>query len=151
MGTGEIIMETTKNWAFSPAASAFYSYTLKDLFDAAGTWPTDAVDIPDDVRDQFRVAPDGKILGSVDGLPAWIDAPPPTHEEAVIAAKQKKQWLLDEATSKITVWQTKLLMGRKLTDSETAQLNEWMDYIDALTAIDPEAAPETWPDVPGNS
>jgi hypothetical protein len=31
MGAGEIIMETTKNWAFSPSNTAFYSYTLKDL------------------------------------------------------------------------------------------------------------------------
>ena len=149
MGAGEIIMETTKNWAFSPAASAFYSYTLKDLFDAAETWPTDAVDISDDVRGQFWVAPEGKILGAVDGMPAWVDAPPPTHEEAVISAKQKKQALLDEATSKITIWQTKLLMGRKLSDSESAQLNVWMDYIDNVTAIEPETAPQiNWPEKP---
>lgn len=32
--------------------------------------------------------------------------------------------------------QTKLLMGRKLTDTETEQLNAWMDYIDELSAID---------------
>jgi hypothetical protein len=149
MGAGEIIMETTKNWAFSPSNTAFYSYTLKDLFDAAETWPTDAVDISDDVRGQFWVAPEGKILGAVDGMPAWVDAPPPTHEEAVISAKQKKQALLDEATSKITIWQTKLLMGRKLSDSESAQLNVWMDYIDNVTAIEPETAPQiNWPEKP---
>ncbi|QJF18279.1 tail fiber assembly protein [Phytobacter diazotrophicus] len=142
-------METTKNWAFSPSNTAFYSYTLKDLFDAAETWPTDAVDISDDVRGQFWVAPEGKILGAVDGMPVWVDAPPPTHEEAVIAAKQKKQALLDEATSKITIWQTKLLMGRKLSDSESAQLNVWMDYIDNVSAIEPETAPQiNWPEKP---
>jgi len=142
-------METTKNWAFSPSNTAFYSYTLKDLFDAAETWPIDAVDISDDVRGQFWVAPEGKILGAVDGMPAWVDAPPPTHEEAVISAKQKKQALLDEATSKITIWQTKLLMGRKLSDSESAQLNVWMDYIDTVTAIEPENAPQiNWPEKP---
>lgn len=149
MGSGKIIMETTKNWAFSPSNTAFYSYTLKDLFDAAETWPIDAVDISDDVRGQFWVAPEGKILGAVDGMPAWVDAPPPTHEEAVISAKQKKQALLDEATSKITIWQTKLLMGRKLSDSESAQLNVWMDYIDTVTAIEPENAPQiNWPEKP---
>ncbi|VTP13237.1 hypothetical protein PUATCC27989T_01073 [Phytobacter ursingii] len=88
MGSGKIIMATTKNWAFSPSKLAFYSYALKDLFDAAETWPTDAVDISDDVRDQFRVAPDGKILGSVDGMPAWADIPKPPNSELLKTALQ---------------------------------------------------------------
>ncbi|MBU3754981.1 tail fiber assembly protein, partial [Enterobacter roggenkampii] len=57
---------------------------------------------------------------------------------------------LDYAASKIVVWQTKLLMGRKLTTDETASLNAWMDYIDAVTLIDTETAPDaiSWPPLP---
>ena len=65
------------------------------------------------------------------------------------AAQRHRDELLDEASLKITIWQTKLLMGRKLTTDETASLNAWMDYIDAVTVIDTETAPEiTWPEKP---
>lgn len=80
--------------------------------------------------------------------------PPPesekTHAELVIEADAEKQSRLDYATSKIVVWQTKLLMGRKFTTDETASLNAWVDYIDAVTVIDTETAPDaiSWPPLP---
>ena len=75
--------------------------------------------------------------------------PTPSREELVTSAEQTKSVLLDAATAKIVVWQTKLLVGRKLTDSETAQLNSWLDYIDAVTAIDTSIAPNLeWPALP---
>lgn len=61
----------------------------------------------------------------------------------------KKQSLMDAATQKIVVWQTKLLMGRKLSDSDSASLEAWMDYIDALDAIDAETSSSVqWPASP---
>jgi hypothetical protein len=138
-------METTKNWAFSPSNTAFYSYTLKDLFDAAETWPTDAVDISDDVRGQFWVAPEGKILGAVDGMPAWVDAPPPTYEEAVATADNTKSALLASARSTISLWQTEILLG-SISDADKASLTAWITYIKAVQAVDTSAAPNiTWP------
>lgn len=75
--------------------------------------------------------------------------PTPSREELVTSAEQTKSVLLDAATAKIVVWQTKLLVGRKLTDNETAQLNSWLDYIDAVTAIDTSIAPNLeWPALP---
>lgn len=80
--------------------------------------------------------------------------PPPepdkTHAELVVEADAEKQSRLDYATTRIVVWQTKLLMGRKLTTDETASLNAWMDYIDAVTVIDTETAPDaiSWPPLP---
>ncbi|MCC7581571.1 tail fiber assembly protein [Enterobacter roggenkampii] len=79
--------------------------------------------------------------------------PPPepekTHAELVVEADAEKQSRLDYATTRIVVWQTKLMMGRKLTTDETAALNAWMDYIDAVTAIDTSTAPDiTWPNQP---
>ena len=84
---------------------------------------------------------------SYDGK-SFIAPPEPekSHEELVTEADAEKQSLLGYASSRIVVWQTKLLMGRKLTVDETASLNAWMDYIDAVTAIDTETAPDiTWP------
>lgn len=80
--------------------------------------------------------------------------PPPepdkTHAELVVEADAEKQSRLDYATTRIVVWQTKLLMGRKLTTDEAASLNAWMDYIDAVTVIDTETAPDaiSWPPLP---
>ncbi|HCR8895189.1 TPA: tail fiber assembly protein [Escherichia coli] len=77
--------------------------------------------------------------------------PPPepekTHAELVAEADAEKQSRLDYAATRIVIWQTKLLMGRTLTTSEMAQLNAWMDYIDAVTAIDTATAPDaiSWP------
>lgn len=137
-----------KNWAFSPSNTAFYSYTLKDLFDAAGTWPTDAVDITDDVRDQFRVSPAGKVLGAVDGLPAWVDAPPPTHEEAVTTADNIRAALRATADSAIAPLQDATDLGIA-TAAEATALADWKKYRVLLMRIDTSTAPGIeWPAVP---
>lgn len=84
------------------------------------------------------------------GIVSVIPVPEPTREQYIAQAEAHKQFLLEESRQKITVWQTKLLMGRKLTDDESASLNAWMDYIDAVTAIDTSAAPGIeWPTPPG--
>ncbi|EII7071270.1 tail fiber assembly protein, partial [Escherichia coli] len=39
--------------------------------------------------------------------------------------------------------------GRKLTDDEKTRLNAVLDYIDAVTAVDADAAPDiNWPAPP---
>ncbi|MDE9659454.1 tail fiber assembly protein [Citrobacter braakii] len=72
-----------------------------------------------------------------------------SHDELVADAESEKRGRVGAATSKIVFWQTKLLMGRKLTDDESVSLNAWMDYIDAVTAIDTSSAPDIiWPVTP---
>ncbi|WP_241586401.1 tail fiber assembly protein [Rosenbergiella epipactidis] len=68
------------------------------------------------------------------------------HTDNTEAAEKRKSSLLDEASQAISIWQTKLLLGRKLTDSESAQLSVWLDYIDTVNAIDTSTAPDIeWP------
>lgn len=99
---------------------------------------------------------DQMIIETVDGCGiGWTYAggefiPPPVADkstaELIASADAEKQNRLSYATNKIVVWQTKLLMGRTLTDSESAKLNAWMDYIDAVQAIDTSTAPDIeWP------
>ncbi|MEP9066485.1 tail fiber assembly protein, partial [Enterobacter roggenkampii] len=95
---------------------------------------------------------DQMIIETVDGCGiGWTYAggefiPPPVADqdpsELIANADAEKQNRLSYATNKIVVWQTKLLMGRTLTDSEPAKLNAWMDYIDAVQAIDTSTAPD---------
>ena len=80
-----------------------------------------------------------------------LPEPEKTHEELIAEADAEKQSRLDYASSKIVIWQTKLLIGRKLTSDETASLNAWMDFIDAVSTVDIEAAPDIiWPEIPKN-
>ncbi len=70
----------------------------------------------------------------------WVTDKVAQQQAAVSDAESEKVELLGAATDKIRVWQTKLMMGRKLSDNDTAALNTWMDYIDALDAVDTSAA-----------
>lgn len=63
-------------------------------------------------------------------------------------ADQERQYRLNVATDAISIWQTKLLLGR-LSDSDKVKLNSWLDYIDSLNELDMKTAPEvSWPDIP---
>lgn len=62
---------------FSPATAAFYADEFREDYDAAGTWPADAVEVSDEVWQQFiGTPPAGKIRGAVAGAPAWVNAAP---------------------------------------------------------------------------
>ncbi|NKG32131.1 tail fiber assembly protein [Erwinia rhapontici] len=141
-------------YAYSKTTNAFYLLESKASYLLAGTWPPDAEEVTDDIANEFvfttRV---GKVrVAGNDGLPAWVDIPPLSDIEKLIIAEGKKDNLLAEATQKITVWQTKLLMGRKLTSAESTSLNLLMDYIDDLEAVDTSTASSTsqisWPAPP---
>jgi len=63
-------------------------------------------------------------------------------------ADQDRQYRMNVASDTISIWQTKLLLGR-LSDGDKVKLNSWLDYIDALNDLDTTKAPDiTWPDVP---
>lgn len=80
-----------------------------------------------------------------DGV-TWVTDNTAAHVADIAAAEAQRQQLLVVAQQLITVWQTKLLMGRALTENESSQLNIWMDYIDALEAVDVSTAPSIeWP------
>lgn len=84
-----------------------------------------------------------------DGVFSPPPVPEPSQADLVARAEQEQTALLEVAATKIVIWQTKLLAGRKLSESESAQLNIWLDYIDAVTAIDTSDAPDiSWPEIP---
>lgn len=128
---------------FSAATCGFYDEQDKGRFEH---WPDDAVEVSAAVRNEFTgIPPDGKILGSVSGLPAWVDPPLPTHEEAIASAEQKKSELLIAAQATIINWQSKLLLG-VISDDEKTSLIAWLAYIDELNAVN--TSEPNWPAPP---
>lgn len=141
-----------KHAYFSPTTPGFYPELWKsDGSFSNESWPADAVLLTEEEAITYwkQSPPDGKRLGEINGRPAWVDLPPLSLAQEIALAEQHKALLLNTATSKIVIWQTKLLMGRKLTDNETTQLNSWVDYIDSITVTDTTTAPDIfWPEQP---
>ena len=76
--------------------------------------------------------------------------PEPTHDELVQKAEILKQALISDANNYIdsNQWPSKLALGR-LSDVDKQSFNEWLDYLDALGAVDISAAPDVnWPSRP---
>lgn len=106
------------------------------------------VDYIGDIKSGFTQLMPVTRFDKWDGV-TWVTDNTAAHVADIAAAEAQRQQLLVVAQQRITVWQTKLLMGRKLTENESNQLNIWMDYIDALEAVDVSTAPSIeWPDKP---
>lgn len=131
---------------FSSQQTGFYVDNASDI-------PEDATEVNADIYDQFMGVPwpEGKMLGTDnEGMPAWVDAPPPTQEELIRTAETDKQKRIDAANQYINYmqWPSKLALNR-LSANEKGKFNEWLDYLDALEAVNTSSAPEIdWPAVP---
>ncbi|XYX41451.1 tail fiber assembly protein [Candidatus Erwinia dacicola] len=71
-----------------------------------------------------------------------------SQEELQQQARDERDRLLSKAREKIVVPQTKLMVGRTLTETQLNELNAWLDYIDELEAADISALPVSFPEAP---
>ncbi|HEP1898709.1 tail fiber assembly protein [Kluyvera cryocrescens] len=79
---------------------------------------------------------------------AWKLDEKASHAAAVASAEAQKEFLINAAQESISVLQTKLLMGRQLTDEEKDKVNKTLDYIDEVTAVITDSAPDIeWPEI----
>ena len=140
-----------QKYIFSADKNAFFPVELKIAYQESGEWPDDGIEIDDTVAAEFmKEAPEGKYRGVIDGMPAWIDIPPPTHEEQIAAAELEKQQLINQINEYINrkQWLGKAAIGR-LKGEELAQYNLWLDYLNALELVDTSSAPDIeWPTPP---
>ncbi|AQV21315.1 MULTISPECIES: tail fiber assembly protein [Enterobacterales] len=137
---------------YSALNNAFYPDELRDVYEASRNWPDDLIAVSDETFTEYSgMPPEGKTRGATeDGMPAWVDIPPLSHEEEIAAAEAEKQYRIDQANEYINSkqWPGKAALGR-LTDDEKAQYNEWLDYLDALESVDISSAPDiNWPESP---
>ncbi|MCM2849622.1 tail fiber assembly protein, partial [Escherichia coli] len=77
---------------------------------------------------------------------------------ALTMAESQREMLLSRARAQLVVGQTKLLLGRALPENELASLNAWLNYVDALNALDftsiankADVEAIIWPDIPGQT
>lgn len=137
------------NYIFSAALNGFLPLAWKEEKEATGSWPDDAIEISYEDYLKFTTdAPEGKILGSVDGLPAWVDIPPPTKDELIASAEATRLRLKAQADAEI-VWRQDAVDAGIATDEETTALTEWKKYRVLLMRIDTSKAPDIeWPATP---
>lgn len=135
---------------FSPSVLAIYPEELKSSYQDAGSFPDDCVKIDDNVAKEFHPTkqPAGKILGELNGMPAWVEVPPLTHDEQVVLAENEKQQFRDTADSKIA-WLQDAVDIEIATDAEKTLLTEWKKYRVMLMRVDTSHAPNiNWPVAP---
>ncbi|HFZ8412827.1 TPA: tail fiber assembly protein [Salmonella enterica subsp. enterica serovar Aberdeen] len=139
---------------FSASACGFYDSRLLDGYKAGNTLPEDVVGMTDEeVATYYMVKPPtGKRFGAINGRPAWVDIPPPTREELITAADVEKQKRIDLANDYMNSkqWPGKAAIGR-LKGDDLAKYSLWLDYLDALEAVDTTSAPDIkWPTPPAS-
>ncbi|HHR4698181.1 TPA: tail fiber assembly protein [Salmonella enterica] len=140
-------------YQYSATTNMFYPESELVVYKSKGNIPEDLKSVSDEVAYQFMgLPPDGKIRGcSNEGLPAWVDIPAPSQDDLISAANQEKKKRVDAANGYINSkqWPGKAAIGR-LKGEELAQYNLWLDYLDALGAVDTSSAPDIeWPTPPG--
>lgn len=136
-------------YLFSKQTLAFYPCDQIDVYKAAGTLPEDVNEVADDIRDMFNFSPPaGKKLGADrKGKPVWLDRSP---TEIAEGAALHKHALLSQASDFINSkqWPGKAALSR-LTSDDVKQYNEWLDYLDALEAVDTSGGSNiVWPQKP---
>lgn len=134
---------------YAYANNSFYPLSMREVYEISDSWPTEYIKVDESVFTEFSATPPvGKIRGTgVDGMPAWVDIPPPTRAEIIAEAEREKQSRIDAANEFMNSkqWPGKAAIGR-LMGNELAQYNLWLDYLDALEAVDTFSAPDiNWP------
>ena len=146
---------TKVTYQYSAKNNAFFPVSELANYKAAGWDLSDLVDVTDEMFAEFTQ--DRNVDGlmrtaDADGLPQWSPLPPPTptQEQILANAMQEKQQRIGAANAYINSkqWPSKLALGR-LSDTDKAQFNAWLDYLDALEAVNTSTAPDIiWPIAP---
>ncbi|HDY4931509.1 TPA: tail fiber assembly protein [Yersinia enterocolitica] len=134
---------------FSPSLLSFYPQNMID----DGSYenlPDDLIELTDEELSTYwkQPSPEGKRLGVAGGRPAWVNLPPPTHEELVVSAIAKKNQLKAVADSEIE-WRQDAVDGDYAEADEVDELAAWKKYRVLLMRIDTSKAPDIeWPVAP---
>lgn len=134
-------------YSYSKEKHAFFAHDLRAQYDAAGTWPADAVELPEGLHEKLI---EGQSIGKeifcdVDGLPALRER---VKAYSAAQAERSKKALMQVATDTIAPLQDAVDLGRA-TEEQSALLLAWKHYrVDLMEA--PLADTGVWPKQPGS-
>ncbi|HDT4824723.1 TPA: tail fiber assembly protein [Escherichia coli] len=110
---------------------------------------------PGEYPDNTTTLPPSTEYDTWDGE-KWVTDTEAQRSAAVAAAESQRQTRLSRAREQLVVGQTKLLCGRVLSEDEQTSLDAWLNYVDALNALDftgitdkADVEAIEWPVVPG--
>lgn len=143
------LQQDTNMYAYSNGF--FYPLSMQDDYEAAKSWPDSFVEVSEEVYLKFTVnQPQGKMRGTdVEGMPCWVDAPPPTKEELIQALQIERQQLLTQADDVMRDWRTELMLD-EISETDKSKLSAWMAYKNEVKSVDVLTAPDkvVWPASP---
>jgi len=135
-------------WYFDASTLAFYPYSMKPDYVAAGTWPASGVDVNNYTREDFmpQNAPNGMTLGADGrGFPTWVPIAvvPPTDAEKYAEAEDLRKRLIAETESISPIVWASMGDPGELSKLQTA----WIEYRTALKNLPslPGYPNVTWP------
>ncbi|MBS9425690.1 tail fiber assembly protein [Photorhabdus caribbeanensis] len=136
---------------YSAKTNAFYPIELQQNYIASGSLPDDIIEVGLDIYQEYAAnnAPEGKYrIAGENGLPEWVDIPPPTKEELQQYVESKKQQFILEASQQIAPLQDAVDLGIATKEEEVALL-AWKKYRVMLNRIDISQATDIeWPEQP---
>ncbi|TBR63992.1 tail fiber assembly protein, partial [Escherichia sp. E1S7] len=139
---GEVAVFSDNNWKWLTDHRNEIVYSTMD-----GTFS--AVDYIGEVKEGFTTSAPATPHDVWDGE-KWVTDSEAQHVAEVAAAETEKQTHIYQTNTYINSkqWPGKAAMGR-LKDTEKEQYNLWLDYLDALEAVDILNAPDiNWPVTP---
>ncbi|EMN3919132.1 tail fiber assembly protein [Citrobacter farmeri] len=104
------------------------------------------VDYIGPIKEGFVATEPSSIFDKWDGK-KWVKNAEAEHTALVSDAEAKKQYLITQANDYTNrkQWPGRAVMGR-LSDTEKEQYSLWLDYLDALEAVEISRAPDiNWP------
>ncbi|EIC3833300.1 tail fiber assembly protein [Escherichia coli] len=139
---GEVAVFSNNDWKWLADHRNEIVYSTTD-----GTSST--VDYIGEVKEGFTTSAPATPHDVWDGE-KWVTDSEAQHAAEVAAAETEKKAHIYQANTYINSkqWPGKAAMGR-LKDTEKEQYNLWLDYLDALEAVDTASAPDiNWPAAP---
>lgn len=136
---------------YSPTTNGFYDSNDFYLYEAAGTMPTDLVEITEDKYIELRsdIEAGRQIEPDDVGMPISYE-PEMTQEQVKSLVDSKISRLLLEASTKIAPLQDAVDLGMA-TDAETASLTAWKTYRVLVNRVPTQPGFPTaidWPSMP---
>ncbi|HBD0169122.1 TPA: tail fiber assembly protein [Escherichia coli] len=134
---------------FSETTIGFYEKSLFKRYEDAGSLPDDIIEVDNATYEMYSSSPPlGMMLGSKEGMPAWVKPPAKTKEELSAEALEMKNNLILKANGEIA-WRQDAVDAGIATSSESDELKEWKKYRISLMRFDIYNASEVnWPPTP---